>query len=51
MNRTDRLYIRLTPDLKAQLKQMADEQHRTLSNFVEQLLIEAVATQSEKTKK
>lgn len=40
--KTDRLHIRLTPELKAQLQQMADAQNRSMSNLVELLLLKAV---------
>ena len=40
--KTERLHIRISPELKEQLQAAADAENRTLSNFVENLLKEAV---------
>lgn len=42
MSKTDRLNIRISPELKEQLQALADAENRTLSNYVEQLIINAV---------
>lgn len=42
MNKTERLQIRITPELKRQLQERAKEDGRTLSNYVEQLVMAAV---------
>lgn len=38
MTKTERLQIRITPELKAQLQQMADADGRTVSNYIEMLI-------------
>ena len=38
MNKSERIYIRLTPELKEQLQKAAEEEHRTVSNYVEYLI-------------
>lgn len=40
--KTERLYIRLTPELKAQLQKTAQEEHRTVSNYIEYLVKQAL---------
>lgn len=42
MVKTERLNIRISPELKEQLQALADAENRTLSNYVEQLIINAV---------
>lgn len=42
--KTERLYIRLTPELKAQLQKAAREEHRTVSNYIEYLIKQAIKT-------
>lgn len=42
MPKTDRLNIRISPEFKEQLQSLADAENRTLSNYVEQLIINAV---------
>lgn len=42
MAKTERLQIRITPELKAQLQRLAEADGRTLSNYVE-MLIKAAA--------
>lgn len=42
MTKSDRIYIRVTPELKEQLEQLAAAQNRTISNLVETLLKEAL---------
>lgn len=38
MVKTERLQIRITPELKEQLQRLADRDGRTVSNYVEQLI-------------
>lgn len=38
MAKTDRLQIRITPELKQQLQTLAAAEGRTVSNYVEQLI-------------
>lgn len=38
MSKTDRIYIRVAPDLKEQLQQIAAGENRTLSNYIENLI-------------
>lgn len=42
MTKTDRLQIRITPELKAKLQQLAEAEGRSVSNYVEQLIKKAV---------
>lgn len=44
MNKTERLQIRITPELKAQLQQLAEADGRTVSNYIEQLIKQAIET-------
>lgn len=41
MTKSDRLYIRIDPDLKAKLQILAAADGRSLSNYIEQLLKKA----------
>lgn len=38
MNKTERLQIRITPDLKEKLQALADAENRTISNYIENLI-------------
>lgn len=38
MNKSDRIYIRLTPELKQKLQKAAEAEHRTVSNYIEYLV-------------
>ena len=38
MTKTDRLQIRISPELKQQLQRLADADGRTVSNYIEQLI-------------
>ena len=38
MTKTDRIVIRITPELKTQLQQAAEADGRTVSNYIEQLI-------------
>lgn len=46
MNKTERIYIRLTAELKEQLQQAAAAENRTVSNFVENLIKNAMKKES-----
>lgn len=39
MNKTERLQIRITPDLKEKLEALAASENRTVSNCIENLII------------
>lgn len=45
MAKTERLQIRISPELKAQLQKLADADGRTVSNYIEQLIKNAVENQ------
>ena len=36
--KSERIYIRLTPELKDQLQRAAESEHRTVSNYIEYLV-------------
>jgi predicted DNA-binding protein len=38
MNKTERLQIRISPELKEQLQALADAENRTVSNYIENLI-------------
>ncbi len=42
MAKTERLEIRLTPELKEQLQAAAEAENRTISNYVENLIKQAL---------
>lgn len=42
MAKDERLQIRITPELKAQLRKLADADGRTVSNYVEKLIKDAI---------
>lgn len=42
MSKTERLYIRLTPELKEQLQAAAEAEGRSISNYVERLIKQAL---------
>ena len=45
---SERLWIRITPELKEQLQQLADEDGRTVSNLVLHLVKQALAERAKK---
>lgn len=47
MTKTDRLQIRITPELKQKLQALADAEGRTISNYIEQLIKNAIKTKGE----
>jgi uncharacterized protein (DUF1778 family) len=40
--KTERLYIRLTPELKEKIQAAAEAEGRSISNYVEHLIIQAL---------
>lgn len=42
MAKTDRLVIRITPELKAQLQAAAEAENRTITNYIENLIKQAM---------
>lgn len=42
MAKTERLYIRISPELKEKLQELAEKEHRTLSNYIESILIKEI---------
>ena len=38
MAKTERIYVRITPELKEQLQAAADAENRTITNYVENLI-------------
>lgn len=42
MAKTERLYVRLTPELKKQLQAAAEAEGRSISNYVEHLITQAL---------
>ena len=42
MAKTERLYIRLTPELKERLQAAAEAEGRSISNFIEHLITQAL---------
>ena len=45
MTKTDRIAIRISPELKAKLQALADNENRTISNYIENLIIRALSKQ------
>ena len=39
MTKTDRIQIRISPELKEKLQQLAESENRTVSNYIENLII------------
>lgn len=39
MTKTDRIQIRISPELKAKLQKLAEAENRTVSNYIENLII------------
>ena len=40
--KSERLYIRIEPELKKKLQEQAEKEHRTLSNYIESVLIKEI---------
>lgn len=47
MAKTERIYIRIEPELKKRLQELADAEHRNLSNYIESILIKELKKQSQ----
>ena len=45
MAKTERLFIRIEPELKEKLQKAAEKENRTLSNYVENVLINSLKKQ------
>lgn len=45
MAKTDRIYIRVTPELKEALQALAAAENRTVSNYIENLVQREIARQ------
>lgn len=39
MTKTDRIQIRISPELKAKLQALAEAENRTISNYIENLIL------------
>lgn len=42
MSKTERIYIRVTPEVKEQLQKAAEAENRTITNYIENLIKEAI---------
>lgn len=42
MAKTERINLRLTPEMKEKLQKAADAENRTLTNYIEHIIIEAL---------
>lgn len=47
MTKTERLQIRITPDLKEKLQALADAENRSISNYIENLIIKELKERTE----
>lgn len=47
MLKTERLFIRIDPELKKKLKEMAKAENRNLSNFIENILLQRIEKESQ----
>lgn len=47
MAKSERLFIRITPELKEQLQEMAKSENRNLSNFIENILLQKIKEKSQ----
>lgn len=45
MSKTERIQIRVTPELQAQLQAAAEAENRTLTNYIENLLLQVIKKQ------
>lgn len=46
MAKTDRIAIRITPELKEKLQALAERENRTVSNYIELLIKKALESRS-----
>lgn len=51
MAKTERLFIRIAPELKEKLQRAAEAENRTLSNYIESVLIKEIKREGLKMKK
>lgn len=42
MNKTETIRLRIAPELKKQLQKLAESENRTMSNYIENLIKQAV---------
>ena len=42
MAKTERIYLRITPELKARLQAAAEAEGRSISNYIERLITQAL---------
>ena len=42
MSKSERVNLRLTPEMKEKLQNAADAENRTLTNYIEHIIIEAL---------
>lgn len=47
MLKTERLFIRITPELKKKLQEMASAENRNLSNYIENILLQSIGKKSQ----
>lgn len=47
MTKTDRIQIRISPDLKEKLQKLAEAENRTVSNYIENLIIKELNKKGE----
>lgn len=48
MNKTERLQLRITPELKDKLQALADAENRSVTNYVENLIINEIVKKEPK---
>ena len=46
MAKTERVNLRLTPEMKEKLQRAADAENRTLTNYIENIIINALKEES-----
>lgn len=46
MAKTDRIQIRISPELKEKLQALADAENRTMSNYIELLIVREINNQN-----
>ena len=42
MSKSERIYIRITPEFKEQIQKAAELENRTISNYIEHLIKQAI---------
>ena len=43
MSKSERIYIRITPEFKEQLQKAAESENRTVTNYIEHLIKQAIS--------